>query len=93
MALVKLRRSGQITLSAALRKRFGLSEGDYLEAEEVKDGILLKPVSVVEREAARRHLLAVMDRVHAKQPQRTRDAREDEEDIAREIKAYRAEHA
>ena len=37
MALLKLKRAAQITIPAELRKQFNLEEGDYLEAEAVKD--------------------------------------------------------
>ena len=57
MALVKVKRFAQVTLPPELRKRFNLAEGDYLEAEAVRDGILLKPVSVVERRKAGKALL------------------------------------
>lgn len=93
MALLRLRRSAQITLPAELRKQFNLAEGDYLEAEAVKDGILLRPVSIMEREKARKQLIAVMDRVHAKMPPSTKSAQEEEEEIAREIKEHRKAHA
>ena len=89
MALLRLRRSAQITLPAELRKQFNLAEGDYLEAEAVKDGILLRPVSIMEREKARKQLIAVMDRVHAKMPPSTKSAAEEEEEITREIKEHR----
>jgi len=52
MALVRLKRAAQITLPAELRKQFNLEEGDYLEAEAVEDGILLKPIAVIERQKA-----------------------------------------
>jgi len=52
MALLKLRRFFQLTLPAELRKHFHLAEGDYLEAEAVEEGILLKPVRIVERKKA-----------------------------------------
>ena len=93
MALLKLRRAAQITLPAELRKQFHLAEGDYLEAEAVKEGILLRPVSIIEREHARKRLLEVMDRVHAKMPTSTKDPIVEEQEIAREIKQYRKEHA
>ncbi len=93
MALLRLRRSAQITLPAELRKQFNLAEGDYLEAEAVKDGILLRPVSIIEREKARKQLIAVMDRVHAKMPPSTKSAQEEEEEITREIKEHRKAHA
>ena len=93
MALLKLRRAAQITLPAELRKQFHLAEGDYLEAEAVKEGILLRPVSIIEREHARKRLIEVMDRVHAKMPPSTTDPIGEEQEIAREIKQYRKEHA
>jgi len=93
MALLKLRRAAQLTLPAELRRQFNLAEGDYLEAEAVKEGILLRPVSIIEREKARKRLIAVMERVHAKQPPSTKSPQEEEEEIAREIKAFRKQHA
>lgn len=93
MALLKLRRSAQITLPAELRKQFNLAEGDYLEAEAVENGILLKPMAVVEREKAREQLLKVMDQVHAKQRPSKKSPKEEEAWIARQVKAFRKEHA
>src|SRR5919201_4744659 len=93
MALLKLRRAAQITLPAELRRQFHLAEGDYLEAEAVKEGILLRPVSIIDREHARKRLVEVMDRVHAKLPPSTKDPLEEEQEIAREIKQYRKAHA
>jgi AbrB family looped-hinge helix DNA binding protein len=52
MALVRVLRTGQVTLPAELRRKFRLNEGDLLEAAETEGGILLKPVSVVDREKA-----------------------------------------
>ncbi len=91
MALLKILRSSQITLPAELRRQFGLAEGDYLEAQAVKDGILLKPVSVVERQRAGKALLKLLDRVHAKQPASQLSAQDQEEWIAQEVKAFRKE--
>jgi AbrB family looped-hinge helix DNA binding protein len=93
MPLVKLRRAGQITLPAELRERFALKEGAYLEAEAVRDGILLKPVTVVERAKARQELRDLLDHVHAKQPPSGKTPLEQEEDIAEMVKAFRREHA
>ena len=92
MALVRLKRAAQITLPVALRKRFNLEEGDYLEAEAVEDGILLKPV-LDDRASeglgarARGHL----DRVHAKLPPSDQTPREQEEEITLIIKELRQE--
>jgi AbrB family looped-hinge helix DNA binding protein len=93
MALLKLRRAAQITLPAALRRQFNLSEGDYLEAEAVKDGILLKPVSVVERQKGWQRVLDVMDRVQAKQPKSKKSPQEQEEEIADIIQSHHTHHA
>lgn len=89
MALLRILRSSQITLPAELRKKFNLTEGDYLEAEAIKEGILLKPVSMVERQKAGKALLKLLARVHAKQPPSKLPPQEQEEEIAREIKAFR----
>ena len=53
MALMRVRRLAQLTLPAEVRRALNVQEGDYLEAKIVKDGVLLKPVAVVERERAR----------------------------------------
>lgn len=52
MALVKVLRAGQVTLPANVRAQLRVKQGDYLEAEVVEGGLLLKPVSMVEREKA-----------------------------------------
>jgi AbrB family looped-hinge helix DNA binding protein len=91
MALLKILRSSQITLPAELRRQFGLAEGDYLEAQATSEGILLKPVTVVERQKAGRALLKLLARVHAKQPASKLTDAEQEQLIVKEIKAYRKE--
>ena len=52
MTLMRVRRAAQLTLPADVRQALNVQEGDYLEAEIVKGGVLLKPVSVVERKRA-----------------------------------------
>ena len=91
MALLKILRSSQITLPAELRRQFGLAEGDYLEAQATSEGILLKPVTVVERQRAGKALLKLLDRVHAKQPASQLTDQEQEQLIVKEIKAFRKE--
>src|SRR3954471_15434607 len=61
MALVKLLRGGQLTLPAETRKALRLVEGDYLEAELVQGGVMLKPVAVVDRTKAWDDLMAIID--------------------------------
>jgi AbrB family looped-hinge helix DNA binding protein len=82
MALLKLRRFFQLTLPAELRKQFHLAEGDYLEAEAVEEGILLKPVRVVERKKAWECMGKVRDRVHATLPPHQKRSQDREEEIA-----------
>ena len=53
--LVKVKRKGQMTLPRTLREQFGLQEGDYLKAEAVPDGILLKPVTIADRSILPEH--------------------------------------
>src|SRR3954468_16031204 len=60
MALVKLLRGGQLTLPAEARKALCLAEGDYLEAEVVQGGVMLKPVAVVDRAKAWDDLMAII---------------------------------
>ena len=93
MALVRLKRAAQITLPAELRKQFNLEEGDYLEAEAVEDGILLKPVAFIERQKAWETVREVLDRVHAKLPPSDKSPLEQEEEITRIIKELRQEDA
>jgi AbrB family looped-hinge helix DNA binding protein len=93
MALVRLKRAAQITLPAELRKQFNLEEGDYLEAEAVEEGILLKPVAVMDRQQARQKLREILQRVHAKLPPSDKSPREQEEEIARIIKELRQDDA
>jgi len=93
MALVKLKRAAQITLPAELRKQFHLEEGDYLEIEAVEEGILLRPVSVLDPQQARKALRELLDRVHAKLLPSEQDPKDQEEEITRVIQELRREDA
>jgi AbrB family looped-hinge helix DNA binding protein len=93
MALLKLRRFFQLTLPAELRRKFNLAEGDYLEAEAVEGGILLKPVAVIDREKAWNKVFEVMERVHAKQPRSKKSPEQQEKEIAKMVKDFRKKHA
>ena len=93
LPLVKVKEKFQITLPVEIREQLRLGVGDLLEATIQGQTIVLKPKDVVDRAQTRQQLIEVMDRVHAKLPPSTQDPREEEEEIAREIKAYRKEHA
>ena len=62
MALIKLLRGGLLTLPAKTRRKLGLKDGDYLEAVEVEEGVLLKPVEILDRAQARAELLSIITR-------------------------------
>jgi hypothetical protein len=66
-----------------------LSEGDYVDAQATTEGILLKPVSIVDRQKAGKALVKLLDRVHAKQPESTVSPEGQEKKIAQEVKAFR----
>lgn len=60
MTLVRVRDRAQITISQEARDALGVKKGDYFEAEVIEGRLVLKPVSVVEREAARTRLLEML---------------------------------
>ena len=90
MALVRLLRGGQVTLPADVRQKLKLAQGDYLEAEVVENGVLLKPVSVVEREKAWDDLVEIINEPKWREPP-TMSPEEEEEWITAEVKAARME--
>jgi AbrB family looped-hinge helix DNA binding protein len=89
MALVRIRRFSQVTLPPDMRKKFHLSEGDYLEAEATGDGILLKPVTVVERKKAWNRLFDVIENTQERKSKVNKAGKAEEEEIARMVKDYR----
>lgn len=94
MALLRILRAGQVTLPAELRKQFHLAEDDYVEVEAVKEGILLRPMAIVEREKAWDKVFAAMKSVKDKKPRPKQSPREQEEEIAQWVKdARKKRHA
>jgi AbrB family looped-hinge helix DNA binding protein len=93
MSLMRVRRAAQLTLPMDVRKALNLKEGDYLEARIVKDGVLLKPVTVVERKRAWQRIAKAMTRVRDRKPNPEEDLTAAEEAIAKEVKAFRRRHA
>jgi AbrB family looped-hinge helix DNA binding protein len=92
MALVRLLRGGQVTLPADLRQKLKLAHGDYLEAEMVENGVLLKPVSVVEREQAWQRVLEAPKAVRYIGPEPRPSPEEEEQMIFKAVEASRHEH-
>ena len=62
MRLIKLRSGDQITLPGAVRRALGVREGDYLEAEVIDQGVLLRPAAGQARASARARLKATLSR-------------------------------
>src|ERR1700685_3417867 len=91
MTLMRVRRAAQLTLPADVRQALNVQEGDYLEAEIVKGGVLLKPVSVVERKRAWKRIEKTVANVRDNNADPGADNRVEEEAIAEEVKAYRRE--
>jgi AbrB family looped-hinge helix DNA binding protein len=57
--LLKVKRWAQITLPAEIRRELKLSEGDYLEAQRVEGGVLLKPVHIEQRQQLEQDTLSL----------------------------------
>ena len=93
MTLVKVLRSGQVTLPAEARKSLRLEEGDYLEAEVSEGALVLRPVAVVDRRQALDRMLAAKARVRPAPEQAAKSPEEQEREIFEEVKAMRREHA
>jgi AbrB family looped-hinge helix DNA binding protein len=93
MALMRVRRMAQLTLPAEVRRALNVQEGDYLEAEIVKDGVLLKPVAVVQRKRAWQRIQKAAGRVRRSEPLAIEDNEAEEEAIAADVKAMRKKHA
>ncbi|MBI4253215.1 hypothetical protein HY623_03520 [Candidatus Uhrbacteria bacterium] len=87
--LVRIRRFAQITIPTELKARFNLSEGDYLKAEGVKQGILFKPVSVINKERAWEEIFSSIKKVRPSSGVRKKTPQAQEESIATIIKAER----
>ena len=89
MALVRMLRRGQVTLPAEIRQKLRLAQGDYLEAEVVEGGVLLKRVSSVEK--AWQRIVEAPSSVRYIGPEPRPTPEEEEEWLAEEVKAARRE--
>jgi len=93
LPLVRVKEKFQVTIPTELREALHLAVGDILEATIEHETIVLKPKAVVDRTEAWNSVIDVMERVHAKQRPSSKDPKEQEEEIAREIQEYRKHHA
>ncbi len=93
MTRVRLLRDGQVTLPAEVRRKLRLAAGDYLEAELVESGVLLKLVTADDRERALERMLAAKARVRPTPEQARKSPEEQEREAFEEVKAMRREYA
>ena len=91
MTVLKLRRSAQLTLPAEIREALKLCEGDYLEAELVEGGVMLRPVSVVRREEAWDDLMRIVSEPKRVGPS-AMSPEEEEAQIFEIVEEYRREN-
>jgi AbrB family looped-hinge helix DNA binding protein len=93
MALMRVRAAAQLTLPAEVRRALNVKEGDYLEAQIVEGGVLLKPVALVERDRAWQRIQKVTARVRDLKPDPNEDTFAKEQEIAAEVKKMRRKRA
>jgi AbrB family looped-hinge helix DNA binding protein len=89
MTLMRVRRMAQLTLPAEVRRALNVQEGDFLEATIVNEGVLLKPVAMVERDRAWERIADLKSRVRDLKPDPTKSDTEAEEEIAEMVKEFR----
>ena len=92
MALVRLLRGGQVTLPAELRQKLQVKEGDYLEAEVVENGMLLKPVAFVSREQAWKAIREAQQSVRYIGPEPRPSPEDEEEQVYEIVREFREDH-
>lgn len=64
--IAKVRKNGQITLPAKVRKATGIKEGDLLRVSLIGNTILLKPVALAEEKKAKKRLFELVDRIRVR---------------------------
>ena len=47
MTIVKVKRNFQVTLPGDLRKKFNITEGDYMDVKIKEGGMFIKPVKII----------------------------------------------
>ena len=93
MTLMRVRPMAQLTLPVEVQRALNVREGDYLKAEIVKGGVLLKPVSAEERKRqAWEKILHATSQVRDLGPDPRKSNEEEEEEIAEYVKEFRRQN-
>ena len=93
MTLVRVRGRGEITLPRELQEALAIRDGDTLEAEAVEGGVLLKPVSATEREAAWNRIEQARASVRPTAEQAAKPIEVQEQEIQEIVDEVRREYA
>jgi AbrB family looped-hinge helix DNA binding protein len=93
MTILKLRKSAQLTLPAEIRDALQVGEGDYLEAELVEGGVMLRPVDIVRREAAWQRIRGAMASVRPIAAQASKPLEQQEAEMQAELDVVRRDYA
>jgi AbrB family looped-hinge helix DNA binding protein len=93
MPLVKVKPKFQVTIPTEVRKAVQLAIGDILEATVQGATIVLTPKAVVDRAEAWEKVERAMASVKPRGRRQKQSPQEEEEWIARQVKAYRKQHA
>ena len=92
MPLVKVKEKFQVTIPTEVREAAQIAVGDILEATVQGTTIVLTPKAVVDRQEAWEKIERATASVTAR-GRRQQSPKEEEEWIARQVKAYRKQHA
>ena len=87
--LVRVRRFAQLTLPEEFRERFGVKEGDYIQATMVSRGMMLKPVTIISHDRAWEKILASVKKARPSAKIRAKTPRAQEELITASVKNER----
>lgn len=93
MPLVKVKPKFQVTIPTEVREAVQLAVGDILEATVQGTNIVLTPKAVVDREKAWEKVEHAMASVTPRGRRQKQSPKEEEEWIARQVKAYRQHNA
>ena len=91
MSLVTVKPKFQVTIPAKLRRGINLHEGDVMEATVLGDGILFRPMDVVDRNAAADRIVAGLSAADPSSEDMGRTEDEIMEDAIADIAASRRE--